>query len=145
MKIAFWIFLILVANGCSSTPVFERGALVSLELRPRPGFKGLTNQRCVKWKEGKCIERDVKDFDLTIDEERLRLHAARFVCRVGDGPLFRICKTLHGLCQQTVEKTGWFTREIKLKEFLHIREKYQYLIDKGTYCISLDNELSDEL
>lgn len=137
-------FLILAILGGCSTPkkIYERKELVSWELRPRPGYKGLTSLRCTKWDGEKCAARDIVDFDLTDDAQRLRLHAARFVCRVGEGPHYRICKELEGLCQQTREKTGWFKKEIKLKSFLHIREKYQYLLDKGAYCLSLDNELS---
>lgn len=142
----YLIFLLLSFAGCSSTKqIYERKELVSWELRPRPGYRGLTSLRCVKWEEEKCVERDVVDFDLTVDEQRLRLHQARFVCRVGDGPHYRICKELEGLCQQTVVKDGWFSKKIKLISFLHIREKYQYLLDKGTYCLSLDNELSNDL
>jgi hypothetical protein len=139
-------FLTVFIVGCStSKEIFERKELVSWEIRPRPGYKGLTSLRCLKWQEGKCIERDVVDFDLTVKEQRLRLHEARFVCRVGDGPHYRICKELDGLCQQTVVRKNWFKKEIKLISFLHIKEKYQYLIDKGTYCLSLDNELSRDL
>jgi len=145
MRILFF-FLIPFFVGCSSSKeIYQRKELVSWELRPRPGYQGLTSLRCTKWQDEKCVERDVVDFDLSVDEQRLRLHAARFVCRVGDGPLYRICKELDGLCQQTVVKTGWFKKEIKLISFINVKEKYQYLLDKGTYCLSLDNELSNDL
>ena len=144
-----WVFISYIVAACSTQKeIYVRKDLVSLILRPRPGYKGLTNLRCMKWEKEKCIEKDVLDFDLEDDAQRLRLHDARFVCRVGDGPHYRICKELHGLCQQTTVTSGpFFNRktEVKLVSFLHIKEKYQYLLDKGTYCLSLDNELSKDL
>lgn len=137
------ISTILIAVSCASNKaIYDRKELTSLELRPRPNHTGLTSLRCLKWEGAHCVTPDILEFDLNNDSERLRLHDAKFVCRVGAGPVYRICKELHGLCQQTSVTTGsWFNRktEIKLVSFLDINEKYQYLLDKGTYCFSLDS------
>lgn len=148
MRAKLVLFCLLIAGCSSQKEIYTRKDLVSLILRPRPGYKGLTNQRCAKWDKEKCVEKDVLDFDLEDDAQRLRLHAARFVCRVGEGPHYRICKQLKGLCQQTSVTTGsWFNRktEIKLVSVLLMKDSYQYLIDKGTYCLSMDNPMSQDL
>ena len=145
MKIFPLLFLFFVSCAIPQR-IYERKELVGWEIRPRPNYKGLTSLRCTKWEKERCIERDVIDFDLTDDAQRLRLHAARFVCRVGEGPHFRICKKLHGLCQQTEVRSGFLgsKREIKMVAFLSIVKDYQYLIDKGTFCISLDSPLAED-
>lgn len=142
--------LFLGLASCSSLGIFQRKELTSWELRPRPGHTGLTSQRCLKQKKGACTERDIVEFDLNKDEDRLRLFDARFVCRVqaSPKPWYRICHDLHGLCQQTVVTSGNFfnrKREVKLVDFIDINTRYQYLLDSGTYCVSLNNEVSEDI
>jgi hypothetical protein len=148
---AIYISICLWLTGCSSSPqIYPRKELISWELRPRTGHIGLTSQRCIKYEKEKCIELDLVEFDLNKDEDRKRLHDARFVCRVevSPRPWYRICRELHGLCQQAEITTGsWFNRkkEIKLISFIDINKGYNFLIDSGAYCISLNNPLSSEL
>lgn len=152
---AFWsilivfyaAFCVMLASCATSPTIYERKELTSWELRPRPGHIGLTSQRCVKYEKDKCVQTDLVEFDLNKDEDRARLHDARFVCRVeaSPRPWYRVCSMLHGLCQQTEITSGpWYNRktEIKLIAFLDINTKYQYLLDNGTYCVSLNNPTS---
>lgn len=140
----YLLALLLLSSGCATKPKqYARGALINLILRPRPGYKGLTNQTCREWADGHCIKRDVAEWDLAVDKERLQLHSLRFVCDVG-GRRYRICRQLPGLCRQTYVKSGFLglDRELKLISYLNAREEYQFLIDSDTVCMSMDSELS---
>lgn len=151
--VLFSLLLLLFLAACSSTPpVYERGPLVDLILKARPGYQGLTSQRCEQWAKPKvgetkrkCLKKDVKVFDLADDKQRLQLHGLRFVCDVM-GRRYRICKEIHGLCQQTTVRSGFLGmgREIKLTSVLTVEENMQFLIDSDTTCLSQSSPLYKE-
>lgn len=140
--LALFIFV-----GCASQSPPTRPALINQILRPRPGYEGrLTNQFCKAYKDGKCTDKDVVEYDIRLQEVRDRLLTARFVCVVGN-KRFRVCHELHGLCHQTEVTTGsWPFRkkEIKLLEVLDIEKNYQTLIDLNTVCASMDSDVGRE-
>jgi len=133
--------LFLVA--CTSTPeVFTRGDLKDLVLKPRTGYEDfLTNQTCAEYsKEKKCVKWDLLKFHLADDSVRERLRALKFQCNV-NGARFRICPTSRGLCQQTIQKGGLFSRDkIVLVKYLSGVKDYQFLIDSKVWCAAQDSK-----
>lgn len=145
LALAIFIFASIFSGCATSKPILNRGSLSTLLFVPRPGYKGLTNQRCTQWDKDNihCLARDTIDFDLAKDEDRLRLHAIKLVCHVGSQE-YRVCLQLPGLCQQTIVKSGLFgwKKEIKLVSVLTMPERLQYLIDTSTWCVAMDGDLA---
>jgi hypothetical protein len=107
--------------------------LVSSILQPRPGFETLTNQRCVQHEAGKCIEREVREYDLRDREVRRKLNELKFICNVA-GERFRVAPYKAALCQYR-RSGGVLGIGRKLKEHKCIGlDRYQFLIDADTRC-----------
>lgn len=137
-------YLLLFLFACSSTPeVLVRGDLKDLVLKPRTGYEDyLTNQTCAESdkKTKKCIKWDIIKFHLLDDNVRARLRALKFHCNV-NGERFRICENSRGLCQQTIDKGGIFSKDkVVLTKYISGLKDYQFLIDSKTWCAAQDSK-----
>lgn len=136
----------IVASCTSHKRIYDRGSLSSLLFVPRPGHRGLTNQRCTQWDKDQttCLARDTMDLDLSVLDDRMRLHAIKLICHVGNQE-YRVCLELPGLCQQTVVSSGLFGmhKDIKLVSYLKMPDSVQYLVDMQTWCSSQDGDLNN--
>jgi len=137
------LVLFLVACSSSAPPIFTRGDLKDLVLKPRTGHEDfLTNQTCAEYekKSDKCIKWDLIVFPLVERSVRERLRALKFQCNV-NGERFRICENSRGLCQQRIEKGGLFSRDkIVLVRYLSGVKDYQFLIDSKVWCAAQDSD-----
>lgn len=125
---------LLILAGCASAPpvVYPRNALVNEILRPRTGYKGLTNRACSKTdpKMG-CVAYEVKDYLLDDLPTRKSLSDLVFVCNVA-GKRYKVCPDKAGLCRKHCE--GFIFKSCE-EDFLPITG-YQFLIDSATKCAS---------
>lgn len=142
--------LLFFFAACTTKPIYNRGPVKDLLLRPRAGYVGkLTNKRCSERKKRSdvCVKYDVKEFDFNDDETRALLRNLKFVCNVR-GERFSPCEKSRGLCQLRRDESGiWPFRksEVKVNKYISMVDDYQFLIEADTYCASLYSVVGQEM
>lgn len=145
-------FLILMAVmlllSCSTKEIYARGALFESVLRPYPSHpERLTNQRCAKYDNGKCVELDHQTFDLSVWADRKQLLELKFICNVA-GQRFGICHNDNGLCQLGPygKKPCLFcSRPVVILKRLDMKKDYQYLLNSNAICAAQDSFMGQRL
>lgn len=139
-KISALLLLLLIA--CTTSTIYNRGALFEMVLRPYPSTPNvLVNQRCVKYERAVCVETDKLIFDLKKLEDRKQLIDLKFICNVA-GERFGICHNDAGLCQigPYGKKPCLFcSRQIVLLKRLDIEKDFQYILNSNTMCAAGDS------
>lgn len=136
-----WLIPVLALAGCSSVEVYSPSPTADQILRPRQGYKGLTNRTCREPKPGEKSDEngkfcEVRDYLLDDKLTREMLHSFRFSCQVA-GQRFGVCKDKPGLCRREFKQRCFIgicgKRKLKKETYIPIT-KYQYLLDAGTVC-----------
>jgi hypothetical protein len=126
-------FCLILLASCATPQVELRHPLSQQILKPRPGYKGLTNRACEALNEkGECAGMVVKEYLLEDPVFRKTANDLKFICSVG-GRRFKICLDQPGLCRTTYEDCGWFCKDKKKVEYIPANQ-YQFLLDANTVC-----------
>lgn len=130
-KSLFCIFLSSLSLSCSSAPkVYPRHELVEQILKPRPGYKGLTNRVCSSVNDKKECVYTVTDYDLFDVNFRKNANTFNFTCNIG-GKRYKVCQDKPGFCHFTY-KGLWPFRK-KIEDYLPITN-YDFLLSAKTVC-----------
>jgi hypothetical protein len=131
--------------GCSTfyplNPHHPRHPLSEQILKPRVGFKGLTNRACEVFDKarGECLEYKIEERLLEDAEFRNTANMLGFICLIG-GRRFKICEDKPGFCRHTYKRNcflGICGKRDKLEEYIPV-ERYQFLLDANTRCFDKD-------
>jgi hypothetical protein len=142
---AFCLFVLLCLalmwGACTSVPeTYPRHPLSEQILKPRKGYRGLTNRVCLLTDEqGRCTQPEVLDYSLDDENFRLTAEKLNFVCYVA-GKRYRICKDKPGLCRVSYKEKcfiGICRRGDRVEEYLPASQ-YQFLLDANTECANED-------
>lgn len=145
--IALLLFLGLVGACATTEKVYPRNPLAEQILRPRPGYKGLTNAAkvCKPDAAGKEVcALEVQDHDMSDAAFRLELRNLKFVCNVNER-LFRIAQDYSALIRETYSEPKCFLwkckeRELLSQEFINFDAAgYQRMLNANTHCHSLEH------
>lgn len=142
VKTSLKLLLSLVSLGLlisCATPDWNPSPLSDKILKPRVGYKGLTNRYCVKWNAlEQCDEWKVEDYDLNDKEVRERLRSSGITCKVSE-KRYKICKDEPGLCRRAgTEKCFLFFCNTEYKEEVIPISNYQFLLDITAKCFNED-------
>lgn len=96
----FFLLWLLVS---SCTTIQYPSPLAQKILKPREGYKGLTNRTCLEYRLGDCKKASVDVYNLEDESIRKQLNDYKFVCNVG-GKRYKICLDRPGLCNITYTK-----------------------------------------
>lgn len=128
---------LLLFGACASEPVLiYRHELADQILKPREGYKGLTNRACTSYKDGKCSSYVVEDRLLEDAQFRETVNKLGFICNVG-GRRFKVCQDKPGLCRIWFTDCGLFCRKKRHEEYVPA-SNYRFLLDAKTRCFAKD-------
>lgn len=137
-RLLFTTLVVLTSLSCASQDI-ARHALSEQILKPRVGFRGLTNRACdLLDKDQKCKpeNRTIKEYLFEDEDFRKTANSLSFVCKVA-GKRYKICIDKPGLCRISYIKRGSFLKSWKEKKEEYIPAlRYQFLLDAGTVCFS---------
>lgn len=126
-------------SSCVTAPteLIYRHELADQILKPRPGYKGLTNRACTNYDEkANCVKFEVQDHDLADEQFRKTLNALGFICNVA-GKRYKICEDQPGLCRIWFTDCGIFCKRRRHEEVIP-SSNYQFLLDAKTRCFKKD-------
>ena len=140
MKILLKLTLVsslIVFASCASVP-WHASPLAEKILKPRAGYKGLTNRYCEQYEQSTCKSWKVEDYDLNDKEVRERLRAAGITCKIAE-KRYKISLDKPGFMRREgTKKCFLFFCNTEYKdEFIPISE-YQYLLDITAKCFNED-------
>jgi hypothetical protein len=130
--------------ACATFGLYNRQPLFEQRLVPRPEFEGfLTNQLCVKYEGRKCVQIDVRTYDMRDVDIRKELIHLLFICNIA-GRRFRIDLARPGFIEQRQE--GWvFQKKLKELEFISVVTQYKRLLNSNTVCAAQDSQFGKTL
>lgn len=146
LMLALWVVGVFILSGCSSHDdrIYSRGPLFEQRLAVRPGHEAsLTNQTCKLREEGKCVEMDVKVYDMRGSEIREQLVDLKFVCNVA-GVRYRIDRNAPDLVHQKCERS-WFKRKCEVVSRLSFVDDFDRLVNSATVCAAQDSAMGQVL
>lgn len=128
-----WFMVLFFFTGCAH---YQRPELIGQILKPRTGYKGITNSACDEYDFwGKCKSQSIVDYDLHDKEVRKKLIDFGFRCLIA-GNRYKIDPDQPGFARYETVSECWFCEDKVLIVKRIPIEKYQYLIDAGTVCYS---------
>lgn len=130
------ILAILVLISCGTPKIYNRNPLSEQRLVVRQGYPGkLTNQVCLEYKKDKCVNWDVKTYDINDPAIRKQLNEFRITCNIA-GERWRVCLEAPGYCRTTLKCIKKFLFWCSKYENKYIpAENHQYLLDANTHCM----------
>jgi hypothetical protein len=139
--LGFWviiaaIMIFFIGQGCVSQGS-PRSEVSHQIMKPRDGYKGLTNQICLQYKfAGGCEKYDVVEYDLNDAKVRSDLISFGFVCKIA-GRRFKIDPDQAGFARYEAKRACWLfcKKKVEIVERVPV-SNYKYLIDAGTVCYS---------
>lgn len=103
------LLLLPPLTDCSGPAVYPQGDLADQILVARHGHDGkLTNQTCLKYDKGKCVDMHLIEYDLSDKAFRDNARRLQFFCKMG-GREYKICPDRPGFCRTTYPDCNWLT------------------------------------
>lgn len=132
MKTFAYVLMLIFVASCSSQ-IYYKHELVQQILKPRTGFKGLTNRICLEYNGPVCKRPVITEYLFEDQMFRNSVNKLGFICKVAS-KRYKICIDKPGLCRISYKRSGFLNlgRE-RLEDYLPA-SNYQYLIDAGTKC-----------
>lgn len=130
--------LVFLLGGCSSPKTYRQNVLGEAILYPHPGYPGLINRACLKYKSSVCTVWSTNTQDTSDPQVRENLQRLKVICDVG-GKLYHPCSDRNGLCRNTYGSRpflGIIGSRPKKVEFLSLEQgpDKDFLISARTTC-----------
>lgn len=128
---------LLFILGCASVDQYQKHSLVDQILKPREGFKGLTNRYCSEYVDDECKTWSVEERLFEDREFQETANKLNFLCNVG-GKRYKICKESEGdkpgLCRVSYESC-FLCKPKKIVQWIDAKA-YKFLLDSNVKCKS---------
>ena len=118
--------------------VYSEHPLVEKILRPRHGFRGLTNRICHKYDGEICQTEQIREYLLEDEEFRSNINKLEFICNIG-GRRFKVCLDQPGFCRIQTKCKKFFGMKVncktKVTEYIPA-SNYDFLLSADTKCFN---------